>query len=331
MTMPHRLALCTQVGCWNAQQKQWSTAKIKSTELAEGGRLSFKTVCMGSFAVVFNRCELMPYQAWYIRPSAGDGGGEATLALDVGIPDKQFEFQVSAGTVALKEPCVECFAHLLRVPMQPIELLRELQAVGACLMARDADAPTVDVDLKVHDVERAMCTDVASLAGSHVIASSKWTQYVGVRAQILSVWFKCGMLWSQSAVQEQECICRISEVTDWDMGGRCSDRDVQRIFELEKESGTGRVVAMVRRGMKGVTFSKSLNRCTEYQELPAYDTDRYVSCIWGEVHATPLALLHAKFEVELVDEVEISIVKREEEEQKLRVAESKRMVRPRNY
>ena len=168
------------MGCWNEQQKQWSTAKIKSTELAEGGRLSFKTVGLGSFAVVFNRCELLPYQSWYIRPSSGERGGEATLVLDVGIPDKTFEFQVGSGTVELKAPCVESLAHLLRVPKQPVALLRELQAVGVCLMPREADASTADVELKNHDVERAMCTDVASLAGSHVIASSKWTQYVGV-------------------------------------------------------------------------------------------------------------------------------------------------------
>lgn len=100
--------------------------------------------------------------------------------LDVGIPDKTFEFQVGSGTVELKAPCVESLAHLLRVPKQPVALLRELQAVGVCLMPREADASTADVELKNHDVERAMCTDVASLAGSHVIASSKWTQYVGV-------------------------------------------------------------------------------------------------------------------------------------------------------
>ena len=145
----------------------------------------------------------------------------------------------------------------------------------------------------------------------------------------------CGRMWHaplsdriprRGSVQGNECICRISEVTDWEMGGRCSDRDVQRIFDLEKEAGPGRVVAMVRRGTKGVAFSKSLNRWAEYQDLPAYDTDRYTCCIWGEVHATPLALLHANFDVELIDEVEISIARREEEEQKLRVAESKRMV-----
>lgn len=174
-------AQCTQVGCWNEQQKQWSTAKIKSTEMVED-RLSFKTVGMGSFAVVFDCCELLPYQSWYIRPSAGDGGGKATLVLDVGIPDKTFEFQVGPGTVVLTAPCVEPLAHLLRVPMQPIALLRELKAVGVCLMPRDADASKADVDLKTDEVERAMCTDVASLAGSHVIASSKWTQYVGVRS-----------------------------------------------------------------------------------------------------------------------------------------------------
>jgi hypothetical protein len=127
-------------------------------------------------------------------------------------------------------------------------------------------------------------------------------------------------------LQAQDCICRISEVTDWEMGGRCSDRDVQRIFSQEMETGPGKVVAIIRRGRKGVAFSKSLNRQDEYQELPEYETERCTKCVWGEVHASPLALLNANFDVELLDEVEIEIARREEEDQKIRVAETKRLV-----
>lgn len=132
---------------------------------------------------------------------------------------------------------------------------------------------------------------------------------------------------SATLVQEKTCICRLSEVTDWEVGGRTSERDVARILETELETGPHKVVAMVRRGGKGVAFSCALNRCEAYRELPAMDDERCRTCIWGEVHASPYALLQGAFAAELVDEMELAIARREEEEQKLRVAEAKRMVR----
>jgi hypothetical protein len=111
------------------------------------------------------------------------------------------------------------------------------------------------------------------------------------------------------------------------MGGRTTERDVQRIFTREVQDGDNRVFVIVRRGMKGLAFSSALNRCAVYPEFPAHDEDRYDQCVWGELHANVLSLLPANFHTELVDEVEIDIVTKEEEEQKLRVAEIKRLVR----
>lgn len=128
-------------------------------------------------------------------------------------------------------------------------------------------------------------------------------------------------------MQAQECICRLSEVTDWEVGGRTSERDVERIFATEMETGPHKVVAMVQRGTKGVALSCALNRCDGYPELPEMDDERCRTCIWGEVHASPYALLQGQFAAELVDELDIAIVRREEEEQKVRVAEAKRLVR----
>jgi hypothetical protein len=64
--------------------------------------------------------------------------------------------------------------------MQPVELLNALKQVGVFLLPSERDAAFVDVIPKEPDTERAMCNDVASLAGSHLIASSKWTQFVKV-------------------------------------------------------------------------------------------------------------------------------------------------------
>lgn len=111
------------------------------------------------------------------------------------------------------------------------------------------------------------------------------------------------------------------------MGGRTSERDVERIFATEMETGPHKVVAMVQRGTKGVAFSCALNRCETYPELPEMDDERCRTCIWGEVHASPYALVQGDFTAELVDELGIAIVRREEEEQKVRVAEAKRLVR----
>lgn len=101
---------------------------------------------------------------------------------------------------------------------------------------------------------------------------------------------------------------------------------MERIFDTELETGPHKVVAMVRRGVKGVAFSCALNRSDAYPELPMMDDERCRTCIWGEVHASPCALLQGDFAAELVNELEIAITRREEQEQKLRVAEAKRMV-----
>lgn len=130
------------------------------------------------------------------------------------------------------------------------------------------------------------------------------------------------------SLQAQECICRLSEVTDWEVGGRTSERDVERIFDTELETGPNKVVAMVQRGTKGVALSCALNRCESYPELPEVDDERCRTCIWGEVHASPYALLQGEFTAEVVDELEVAIARREEEDQKVRAAEAKRLVCP---
>lgn len=165
---------------WSEKERAWNTSKVRSVEVANGN-LSFCATGLGSFAVVYNRCTLLPYHAWHIRPAAGEGGNVALLFIDVGMYGMPLEFEVGPGHAVLKGPMLRPLVPLLGVAHQPLELLRALQRLGMFLLPTAVDAPRVDVEEKELAVERVMCEGVAMLAGSHIIASSKWTQYVGVR------------------------------------------------------------------------------------------------------------------------------------------------------
>jgi cancer susceptibility candidate protein 1 len=128
-------------------------------------------------------------------------------------------------------------------------------------------------------------------------------------------------------LQADECICRISEVRDWELGGRTALADAKRIFDKELASGPARVMVLIRRGQKGVAFSRAFNRCAAYPELLAYDDERCNKCIWGEVHCSVMNLLKGDFAAELVDEEVLDIQQREGAELKRRQGEAKRWVR----
>jgi hypothetical protein len=130
------------------------------------------------------------------------------------------------------------------------------------------------------------------------------------------------------SMQANECICRISEVLDWDQGGRTSQADLDRIFAKELECGKTRVSAVIRSGTKGIAFCKALNRCATYPVLPPYTDSRRATCIWGELHTSLRALTKADFSAELVDETVLDIATNEDLEAKRRSAESKRVVSP---
>jgi hypothetical protein len=119
----------------------------------------------------------------------------------------------------------------------------------------------------------------------------------------------------------------VSEVVDWEAGGRTSPTDVTRIFDREAESGPMQVTALLRTGTKGVCYAKALDRCETYPTLPEYSDDRRRGCLWGEVHASTLALLQGKFDAELVDESVLDIAAREEDDERLRKSEAKRQAR----
>lgn len=174
---------CAQVAMWNEKQSAWDTSKIKNVEVVDDS-LTFRAMGLGSFAVVYDRCGLLPYHAWNIRPAAGEGGNVALLSIDVGMDGMPVEIEVGPGHATLKGPKLRPLVPLLGVAHQPLELLRALKDLGVCLLPTSEDAERVDVEEKELAVEQSMCEGVAMLAGSHIIASSKWTQYVGVRHEI---------------------------------------------------------------------------------------------------------------------------------------------------
>ena len=168
-----------QVGMWDARAAQWTSDHVSGVGLTDG-KLCFKATRLAPFAVVCSRAALLPYSSWSVRPAGGDGGDAAVLTVDVGVSGTPITFEVGRGCIRLRGPELAPLAHLLGVAMQPVELLAALARVGMFLTPAERDAEAADVVVKDFATERAMCHDVASLAGSHLIASSKWTQYVEV-------------------------------------------------------------------------------------------------------------------------------------------------------
>lgn len=61
-------------------------------------------------------------------------------------------------------------------------------------------------------------------SGVFLVASSSWNQHMGA----------------------EHCLCRISEVTDWEEGGRTELSHLQRIFAKERQDADRKVLAVVR-------------------------------------------------------------------------------------
>lgn len=55
--------------------------------------------------------------------------------------------------------------------------------------------------------------------------------------------------WNQG-FSPSECVVRVSEVTDWEGGGRTEPKHVERVFTKEKTEGERRVLVCIRRGDK---------------------------------------------------------------------------------
>lgn len=67
--------------------------------------------------------------------------------------------------------------------------------------------------------------------------------------------------WNQTAAPD-EALARLSEVVDWEEGGRTQPHHVSRIFEKEKEDGERRVLVVMRRVRERLRVMRAgLSKC----------------------------------------------------------------------
>lgn len=114
----------------------------------DGSGVSFYSKTVGSFAVVSERTGLLPYQEWHVRPTGGQFGAEAMVAVQTSMTG-----HLTCNTVCLSDYSVPChdekhFAWLLHNCQMQVE-------VGSLLFV-----PPVVADLSeqnMHDI--ACCTE----------------------------------------------------------------------------------------------------------------------------------------------------------------------------
>ncbi len=74
-----------QAGFWDYKAQLFSTADMSGVTVSDGsGVVAFQSKAVGCLAVVQRRTGLLPYQEWHIRPSGGQFGEEAMVALQTG-------------------------------------------------------------------------------------------------------------------------------------------------------------------------------------------------------------------------------------------------------
>ncbi|KAK9828512.1 hypothetical protein WJX72_000473 [[Myrmecia] bisecta] len=258
-----------QVGYWDAPNSCWCTDGISDVAFDPAtSRLTFHTKVLGHLAVVTPRTQLMPYKAWTLRPVGGRGAAHAGLTLDVGL-GAGLEIEVGPGQARLVAPQAPALRALLGVPLRPAVLLHRLSGHGLHLLPCNEDALVAELACKEGETERAMCADVALVSGAFLISSSKWNRQI----------------------PPSECICRISEVLDWEGQGRTEPTHCQRIFTKEKEEGPRRVLPVMHRGTKGAAFCEALDKREAWPVLPEYGMPEYEGSVVGEIHASFLSLL----------------------------------------
>ncbi|KAG2486777.1 hypothetical protein HYH03_014576 [Edaphochlamys debaryana] len=267
-----------QVGWWDEARSIWNTDGISDVSYdSSTNTFSFHTTHLAPLALVMSRTRLLPYKAWTVRPTGGRNGASAAITLECPSLDAQVIIEVGTSTATLTSPVWPQLQSLLGVPMAPLELLQALSDRGLHLLPEDRDAGAAGLVAKDWGAEEAMCRDLALLGGTFLMASSRWNQTAG----------------------PDECLARVSEVTDWEEGGRTLPHHALRIFEKEKEDGERRVLVVMRRGPKGVAFSDALDRREAYPALPGVGSVEAVQAtaesIFGEIHSSVLSLLRGHF------------------------------------
>ncbi|MEW5296739.1 MAG: hypothetical protein WDW36_000001 [Sanguina aurantia] len=261
------------VGWWDDSTSCWSTEGISNVALdTTTSMLSFRTIHLAPLAVVIPRTKLLPYTSWNVRPTGGRNGSSVAITLYVGLADP-IVFEVTPGAATLLSPALPRTCRPDPCGDGPAELLLQLSRRGVHPTPEDRDAGFVGIIPKDDATERALANDLSLTCGVFLLAGSKWNQTVAA----------------------DEIIVRISEVLDWEEGGRTEEAHALRIFAREREEGARRVLAVMQRGTKGIAFCDALDKRFEYPALPGLSTVEAVqatsAAVYGTMHSGLLSLL----------------------------------------
>ncbi|KAF6266797.1 hypothetical protein COO60DRAFT_1473522 [Scenedesmus sp. NREL 46B-D3] len=152
------------------------------------------------------------------------------------------------------------------------QLLRACSECGLRLTPGSREARQAGLQEKDAAMEGAVCADLALLCGNFLVASSRWNRAAGAGAALV----------------------RLSEVTDWEEGGRTAAAHVARIFKREAPEGERRVLVARWQGLQGVMWVDGGDNRTEPPLLPDFSTVEGVQAAarqpYAHLHAS---LLHA--------------------------------------
>ena len=171
-----------RVGWWDAHSSRWRTDGVSNVVYdTENRTVSFCTPHLTALALVQSRARLVPYRHWVLRPTS-----EASAVLTVRTAVCDVVLNVDAQGVSLLAPQLGALKSLCGRRLPPRVLLGRLSRRGFHLLPEDRDAPFAGEDggttPKDVDLEHTLCADVALLAPSFAMASSRWNAGAGADA-----------------------------------------------------------------------------------------------------------------------------------------------------
>ena len=218
-----------QVGWWDDEAEEWKTEGVTDVKV-EDGTLTYSSVKLTNLALLQSRVAMTPYKRWSMRPTSS---GESCI-ISVTPNTNRFgktpiELEAGDGWCRLVSPDIPELSALRQEKSSPFVLLNRLSECGVHLMPEDRDCFFCEVDRKEPDLEAAFCADLALLAPSFMLASSKWNKDIGKR----------------------DCMVRFAEVTDFD---RTLAVDVDKVFAREEDA-----VKVMLRKLKGCIMVDAKN------------------------------------------------------------------------
>lgn len=199
-----------RAGHWSPPDQAWVEDGISDVRL-ENRTVSFNTTHFTTHSLVQRRDRLLPYAFWSVRPA--HQMDSAIVDVHTRDCDSLFggslQIEVSSNGCSLVSPSLPELSDLANTALAPSELLYRLQRSGVWVSPSKADAELAGTSGKHPSVESLACRDASLLAGTFMLASSRWNNSVG----------------------QWDCLLRIAEVADFDF---CTKHDCDRRFRKER-------------------------------------------------------------------------------------------------